>query len=79
MGSGIILVGCQLALGYDRPLLPQRIDRLELSPDASQKLLNNIERQQIRAQNDRLATQELRVLGFAYRYFPHLPDADKAC
>jgi hypothetical protein len=44
MGSGIILVGCQLALGYDRPSLPQRIDRLELSPAASQKLLKNIDR-----------------------------------
>ena len=44
MGSGIILVGCQLALGYDRPSLPRRIDRLELSPDASQKLLKNIDR-----------------------------------
>ena len=44
MGSGIILVGCQLALGYDRPLLPQRIDRLELSPAASQKLLKNVDR-----------------------------------
>ncbi|MCY7335941.1 MAG: exopolysaccharide biosynthesis protein [Chamaesiphon sp.] len=44
MGSGIILVGCQLALGYERPLLPQRIDRLELSPAASQKLLKNIDR-----------------------------------
>ncbi len=42
IGGGIILVGCQLALGYDRPLLPQRIDRLELSPAASQKLLKNI-------------------------------------
>jgi hypothetical protein len=42
MGSGIILVGCQLAIGYDRPSLPQRIDRLELSPAASQKLLKNI-------------------------------------
>jgi hypothetical protein len=44
VGSGIILVGCQLVLGYDRPSLPQRIDRLELSPAASQKLLKNIDR-----------------------------------
>jgi hypothetical protein len=43
-GSGIIFVGCQLALGYDRPFLPQKIDRLELSPDVSQKLLKNIDR-----------------------------------
>lgn len=44
VGIGIILVGCQLALGYDRPYLPQRIARIELSPAASQKLLNNINR-----------------------------------
>ncbi|WP_310482442.1 cation-transporting P-type ATPase, partial [Chamaesiphon sp. VAR_48_metabat_403] len=40
--------------------------------------LTEKERQTIRAQNARLATQGLRVLGFAYRYFPHLPDADNA-
>ena len=39
MGSGIILVGCQLALGYDRPSLPQRIDRLELSPACVTKII----------------------------------------
>jgi hypothetical protein len=44
VGSGIILVGCQLALGYNQPSLPQKIDRIELSPDASQKLLKNIDR-----------------------------------
>jgi hypothetical protein len=44
VGSGIILVGCQLALGYKKPYLPQRIARLELSPAASQKLLKNITR-----------------------------------
>ncbi len=44
VGSGIILIGCQLALGYERPYLPQRITRLELSPSASQKLLQNINR-----------------------------------
>jgi hypothetical protein len=44
VGSGIILVGCQLALGYDLPYLPQRIARIELSPTASQKLLENINR-----------------------------------
>jgi hypothetical protein len=44
VGSGIILVGCQLALGYTQPSLPQKIDRIELSPDASQKLLKNIDR-----------------------------------
>jgi hypothetical protein len=42
VGSGIILVGCQLALGYDKPYLPQRIARIELSPAASQKILNQI-------------------------------------
>jgi P-type Ca2+ transporter type 2C len=40
--------------------------------------LTEKERQTIRAQNARLATQGLRVLGFAYRYFPDLPDADNA-
>jgi P-type Ca2+ transporter type 2C len=40
--------------------------------------LTEKERQTIRAQNARLATQGLRVLGFAYRYFPDLPDADQA-
>ena len=44
VGIGIILVGCQLAIGYDRPYLPKRIARIELSPDASQKLLKNVNR-----------------------------------
>ena len=44
VGIGIILVGCQLALGYEKPSLPQRIARIELSPAASQKLLKNINR-----------------------------------
>ncbi len=44
VGIGIILVGCQLALGYDRPCLPERIARIELSPAASEKLLKNINR-----------------------------------
>ncbi len=44
VGIGIILVGCQLALGYDKPYLPQRIARIELSPAASGKLLKNINR-----------------------------------
>jgi hypothetical protein len=44
VGSGIILVGCQLALGYDKPYLPQRIARIELSPAASQKILKQIDR-----------------------------------
>ena len=44
VGSGIILAGCQLALGYERPYLPQRIARIELSPAASQKILKNINR-----------------------------------
>jgi hypothetical protein len=43
-GSGIVLVGCQLALGYDKPYLPKRIARLELSPAASQKILKQIDR-----------------------------------
>jgi hypothetical protein len=44
VGSGIIFVGCQLALGYQKPDLPQRMMRIELSPAASQKLLKNINR-----------------------------------
>ena len=44
VGSGIILIGCQLALGYEKPCLPQRIARIELSPAASQKILKNINR-----------------------------------
>lgn len=44
VGSGIILVGCQLVIGYSKPYLPQRIARLELSPAASQTLLKNINR-----------------------------------
>jgi P-type Ca2+ transporter type 2C len=40
--------------------------------------LTEIDRQKILSQNSRLATQGLRVLGFAYRYFSHLPDADSA-
>jgi hypothetical protein len=44
VGSGIILVGCQLALGYEKPYLPKRIAQIELSPAASQKLLKQIDR-----------------------------------
>jgi hypothetical protein len=44
VGSGIILVGCQLALGYEKPYLPKRIAQLELSPAASQKILKQIDR-----------------------------------
>ncbi len=40
--------------------------------------LTEIDRSQILSQNARLATQGLRVLGFAYRYFTHLPDPDRA-
>jgi P-type Ca2+ transporter type 2C len=40
--------------------------------------LGAIDRQSIHAQNARLASQGLRVLGFAYRYFPHLPDENTA-
>ena len=40
--------------------------------------LTKNEQQKIRSQNASLASQGLRVLGFAYRYFPHLPDADEA-
>jgi P-type Ca2+ transporter type 2C len=40
--------------------------------------LTEIDRQTIRSQNARLATQGLRVLGFAYRYFSRLPNPDRA-
>ena len=40
--------------------------------------LTDLDRQQILGQNARLATQGLRVLGFAYRYFHDLPDAQSA-
>jgi P-type Ca2+ transporter type 2C len=40
--------------------------------------LTEKERQTIRSQNARLASQGLRVLGFAYRYFAHLPDENSA-
>jgi P-type Ca2+ transporter type 2C len=40
--------------------------------------LTKLDRQQILAQNAHLASQGLRVLGFAYRYFTDLPDADRA-
>jgi P-type Ca2+ transporter type 2C len=40
--------------------------------------LTEIDRQTIRTQNARLASQGLRVLGFAYRYFSNLPDANEA-
>jgi P-type Ca2+ transporter type 2C len=40
--------------------------------------LTKLDRQQILAQNAHLASQGLRVLGFAYRYFTDLPSADIA-
>jgi hypothetical protein len=42
VGSGIILVGCQLTLGFDKPYLPKCIARQKLSPNASQKLLKSL-------------------------------------
>jgi hypothetical protein len=44
IGSGIILVGAQLALGYDRPYLPRWMARRRLSPAVSRALLKNINR-----------------------------------
>jgi hypothetical protein len=44
VGSGIILVGCQLALGFGKPYLPKCIANQELSPSASQKLLKRLSR-----------------------------------
>ncbi len=43
-GSGIVLMGGQLALGFHKPWLPQRLARLELSPALSQGLLKNLNR-----------------------------------
>ncbi len=40
--------------------------------------LTKLDRQQILAKNAHLASQGLRVLGFAYRYFTDLPNADSA-
>jgi P-type Ca2+ transporter type 2C len=40
--------------------------------------LTEIDRQKILSQNARLASQGLRVLGFAYRYFSSLPNTDRA-
>lgn len=44
MGSGIILMGCQLALGLEQPYLPRWLARQELSPKASAILLQNLNR-----------------------------------
>lgn len=43
-GSGILLVGCQLALGYEKPYLPKRIAQIQLSPAASQKILKQVDK-----------------------------------
>jgi hypothetical protein len=43
-GSGIILLGLQLALGYSQPYLPHRLAQMELSPTASKILLDNLKR-----------------------------------
>jgi hypothetical protein len=44
MGSGTILMGLQLALGFRQPYLPKSLARLELSPAVSQRLLKNLQR-----------------------------------
>lgn len=43
-GSGIMLIGCQLALGYEKPYLPKRVAKIELSPTASQRILKQLDR-----------------------------------
>lgn len=44
IGSGIIILGIQLALARPRPYLPDRLTRLTFSPDFSRSLLNNLHR-----------------------------------
>ncbi len=44
LSLGIILLGGQLALGFHRPWLPQRVVRLELSPALSAGLLTQVSR-----------------------------------
>jgi hypothetical protein len=43
-GAGIMLMGLQLALGFDQPRLSPFIARLQLSPTATRKLLKNLNR-----------------------------------
>jgi hypothetical protein len=56
-GSGIILVGLQLAIGYSQPYLPQRLAKMELSPSVSKILLDNL--QKILSPIERLARHRL--------------------
>ncbi len=42
LGSGTILMGLQLALGFRQPYLPKSLARLELSPTVSRRLLQNL-------------------------------------
>jgi hypothetical protein len=44
LGVGVIIVGLQLALGYQQPYLPPRLARLQLSPKASRLILKNLQR-----------------------------------
>jgi hypothetical protein len=44
LGSGVILMGLQLALGFDRPHLPLSIARREISAKVSQSLLKALNR-----------------------------------
>lgn len=44
LGSGTILMGLQLALGYHEPHLPPFLARLEFSPTVSQNILKNLNR-----------------------------------
>jgi hypothetical protein len=43
-GSGIILLGLQMACGYSQPYLPPRLARMELSPTVSKILLDNLQK-----------------------------------
>lgn len=44
IGSGMILMGIQIMKGATQPYLPRRISRLTISPQASKRLLNNLNR-----------------------------------
>lgn len=56
-GIGIMLIGLQLALGYQQPYLPLRLARIQLSPKVAQLILKNL--QQLLRPIERLAKNRL--------------------